>query len=106
MPTNTPQGAQFCYVGAQVTIGAFFINYVTENGGLSKPQAANFLSYSLIIFTVGRFVAVGIAFILAPSFIMCVYAIAAIALTAAASAVKGTKGVACVMAIYFLMAPM
>ncbi|KAE9380915.1 L-fucose:H+ symporter permease-like protein [Stipitochalara longipes BDJ] len=99
-------GAQFAYVGAQVTIGAFFINYVTENGGYSKPQASNFLSYALIIFTVGRFVAVGIAFILAPSFIMCVYAAAAIAMTAAASSVKGTGGVGVLMATYFLMAPM
>lgn len=99
-------GAQFCYVGAQVTIGAFFINYVTENGGYSKPKAANFLSYALIIFTVGRFVAVAIAFVLAPSFIMIVYATLAIALIATAAAVKGSAGVGVLMAVYFLMAPM
>jgi FHS family L-fucose permease-like MFS transporter len=99
-------GAQFAYVGAQVTIGAFFINYVVENGGYSKPQASNFLSYALIIFTVGRFVAVGIAFFLAPSFIMCVYSAAAIAMTAASAAVEGSGGVGVLMATYFLMAPM
>lgn len=99
-------GAQFAYVGAQVTIGAFFINYVVENGGYDKPTASNFLSYALIIFTVGRFVAVGIAFILAPSFIMCVYAALAIAFTAASSAVEGSGGVGVLMATYFLMAPM
>jgi len=99
-------GAQFCYVGAQVTIGAFFINYVTENGGYSKPQAANFLSYALIIFTVGRFVAVGIAFFLAPSFIMIIYSSLVIAFTACASSLHGTPGVATLMVTYFLMAPM
>jgi FHS family L-fucose permease-like MFS transporter len=99
-------GAQFAYVGAQVTIGAFFINYVVENGGYSKPQASNFLSYALIIFTVGRFFAVAIAFILAPSFIMCVYSLLAIALTAAASGVKGSPAVGVLMVVYFLMAPM
>jgi FHS family L-fucose permease-like MFS transporter len=99
-------GAQFAYVGAQVTIGAFFINYVTENGGYSKPQAANFLSYALIIFTVGRFVAVVIAFFLAPSFIMIVYSALAIAFVAAASSLKGTGGVGVIMVTYFLMAPM
>jgi FHS family L-fucose permease-like MFS transporter len=99
-------GAQFAYVGAQVTIGAFFINYVVENGGYDKPTASNFLSYALIIFTVGRFVAVGIAFILAPSFIMCVYSVLAIALTAAAAGVQGSAGVGVLMAVYFLMAPM
>jgi MFS transporter, FHS family, L-fucose permease len=99
-------GAQFAYVGAQVTIGAFFINYVVENGGYDKPTASNFLSYALIIFTVGRFVAVVIAFALAPSFIMCVYSAMAIALTAAASSVQGSAGVGVLMAVYFLMAPM
>jgi FHS family L-fucose permease-like MFS transporter len=99
-------GAQFAYVGAQVTIGAFFINYVVENGGYDKPTASNFLSYALIIFTVGRFVAVGVAFVLAPSFIICIYSAIAIAFTAAAASVKGTPGVALIMAVYFLMAPM
>jgi MFS transporter, FHS family, L-fucose permease len=99
-------GAQFAYVGAQVTIGAFFINYVVENGGYDKPTASNFLSYALIIFTVGRFVAVTIAFVLAPSFIMCVYSVLAIALTAVASSVQGSAGVGVLMAVYFLMAPM
>jgi len=99
-------GAQFAYVGAQVTIGAFFINYVTENGGYTKPQASNFLSYALIIFTVGRFVAVAIAFVLAPSFIMCVYSALAIVFTAVAAGKEGTSGVGVLMATYFLMAPM
>jgi len=99
-------GAQFAYVGAQVTIGAFFINYVVESGGYDKPQASNFLSYALIIFTVGRFVAVCIAFFLAPSFIMCVYSALAITLTGVASGVKGSGGVGVLMAVYFLMAPM
>ncbi|KAK6586672.1 hypothetical protein PZA11_001729 [Diplocarpon coronariae] len=99
-------GAQFAYVGAQVTIGAFFINYVTENGGYTKPQASNFLSYALIIFTVGRFVAVAIAFFLSPAFIMLVYSALAIATTAAASGLEGSAGVGVLMATYFLMAPM
>lgn len=79
---------------------------MVESGGYDKPKASNFLSYALIIFTVGRFVAVAIAFVLAPSFIMCIYSIAAITLTATVSAVKGTGGVGALMALYFLMAPM
>jgi len=99
-------GAQFAYVGAQVTIGAFFINYAAENGGYTKPQASNLLSYALIIFTVGRFVAVAIAFFLSPAFIMCVYSALAIIFTAVAAAQKGATGVGVLMATYFLMAPM
>lgn len=79
---------------------------MTENGGFSKPQASNFLSYALIIFTVGRFVAVVIAFFLAPSFIMCVYSVLVIAMTACASSLEGSAGVGTLMVTYFLMAPM
>ncbi|OBT53385.1 hypothetical protein VE04_06772, partial [Pseudogymnoascus sp. 24MN13] len=42
--------AQFCYVGAQVTIGAFFIYYALE-AGYDKPTSSNMLSYALITFT-------------------------------------------------------
>ncbi|KAK6088420.1 major facilitator superfamily transporter [Seiridium cupressi] len=69
--------AQFCYVGAQVTIATFFINYATENGGFTSNQGSNMLSYSLICFTVGRFVTTGIATVLQPDFIMMVYTVIA-----------------------------
>jgi len=80
---------------------------VIENGGgFTKPQASNLLSFALIIFTVGRFVAVGIAFFLAPAFIMIVYSTLVIVMTVLAIAIPGTGGVAALMVTYFLMAPM
>ena len=48
--------AQFCYVGAQVTIASFFLNYATDNAPIRHLDASNMLSYALITFTVGRFV--------------------------------------------------
>jgi FHS family L-fucose permease-like MFS transporter len=51
-------------------------------------------------------VAVGIAFFLAPAFILMVYSVLVIAFTAAAAGVSGSGGVGCLMATYFLMAPM
>jgi len=98
--------AQFCYVGAQVTIGAFFINYAVDNAGWAETQASNLLSYALITFTVGRFIATGLATILSSSFIMVVYSIATIALNAYVCAGKGKGSIGAVMAIYFFMAPM
>lgn len=53
--------AQFCYVGSQVTIASFFINYATENASFTAAEGSNMLSYGLITFTVGRFVATGLA---------------------------------------------
>ncbi|THW08432.1 L-fucose:H+ symporter permease-like protein [Aureobasidium pullulans] len=97
--------AQFCYVGAQVTIGAFFINYAVDNAGWAETQASNLLSYALITFTVGRFIATGLATVLSSSFIMVLYSIATIALNAYVCAGKGKGSIGAVMAIYFFMAP-
>jgi FHS family L-fucose permease-like MFS transporter len=60
--------AQFCYVGSQVTIATFFINYAHENAGFTDAKASQFLSYGLIVFTVGRFVATAIATVLESNF--------------------------------------
>ncbi|KAF4452073.1 MFS transporter, FHS family, L-fucose permease [Fusarium austroafricanum] len=98
--------AQFCYVGAQVTIATFFINYAHENGGISTSKASTMLSYALITFTVGRFVATGLAVIFSAEFIMVVYSCCAIALTAYVSAGKGVASVGVLIAIFFFEAPM
>ncbi|KAG9751734.1 MFS general substrate transporter, partial [Aureobasidium melanogenum] len=97
---------QFCYVGAQVTIGAFFINYAVDEAGWSETQASNLLSYALITFTVGRFIATALATFLSSSFIMVFYAVATIALNAYCCAGRGKGSIGAVMAIYFFMAPM
>lgn len=99
-------GAQFCYVGAQVTIATFFINYAHENGGVSTANASNMLSYALITFTVGRFVATGLAVFLKAEFIMVVYSCCAIALTAYCSAGTGKASIGALIAIFFFEAPM
>jgi FHS family L-fucose permease-like MFS transporter len=65
--------AQFCYVGAQVTIATFFINYATEASGYTSEEGARLLSYGLLVFTVGRFVAAGIAMLLESNFVLMVY---------------------------------
>ena len=98
--------AQFCYVGAQVTIGAFFINYAVDEAGWAETQASNLLSYALITFTVGRFIATGLATFLSSSFIMVMYTVATLALNAYVCAGHGKGSIGAVMAIYFFMAPM
>ncbi|CRK46165.1 hypothetical protein BN1723_019928, partial [Verticillium longisporum] len=64
------------------------------------------LSYALITFTVGRFVATGIATFLSSDFILVVYAVAASALTAYVSVGKGSGAVGALIAIFFFLAPM
>ncbi|KAK5166936.1 uncharacterized protein LTR77_007665 [Saxophila tyrrhenica] len=98
--------AQFCYVGAQVTTASFFINYATENASFTDAQASQMLSYGLITFTVARFIATGLACFFESNFILVVYACGAIAFTAYVSAGSGTSAVACLIIIFFFMAPM
>jgi FHS family L-fucose permease-like MFS transporter len=97
---------QTCYVGAQVTIASFFINYATENAPLSTADASNMLSYALITFTVGRFVATAIATVLQADFMLMVYAVMAIAFNAYVCAGSGTQAVGVLIALFFFEAPM
>ncbi|KAK4635262.1 L-fucose-proton symporter [Fulvia fulva] len=98
--------AQFAYVGAQVTCATFFINYATEAATYTTAQASNMLSYALIVFTVGRFVATALATVFESNFILTVYACCAIALTAYVSNGTGNAGVGVLITIFFFMAPM
>jgi FHS family L-fucose permease-like MFS transporter len=98
--------AQFCYVGAQVTVASFFLNYATENATFTSAQASNLLSYALITFTVGRFAATGLATIFQADFLLMVYAALAIILNALICSLKGNAAVGVLMALFFFEAPM
>ncbi|KAK3674016.1 hypothetical protein LTR78_006219 [Recurvomyces mirabilis] len=98
--------AQFCYVGAQVTIASFFINYATENASYTSAQASQMLSYGLIVFTVGRFIATGLATIFESNFLLTIYCCFAIAFNAYIAAGHGKAAVGVLIAIFFFEAPM
>ncbi|KAH9889731.1 L-fucose:H+ symporter permease-like protein [Xylariomycetidae sp. FL2044] len=98
--------AQFCYVGAQVTIAAFFINYATENGDFTASQGSQMLSYALICFTVGRFAATALATVFQSDFLLIIYATICIAFNAYVCAGSGTPAVGVLIAIFFFEAPM
>lgn len=89
-----------------MTIATFFINYASENGGFSDAESAQMLSYGLITFTVGRFIATALATVFDSSFLMVVYCAFAIAFTAYVSAGSGVSAVAVLIVIFFWMAPM
>ncbi|UJR08437.1 hypothetical protein I4U23_012707 [Adineta vaga] len=93
--------AQFCYVGAQVTVGSFFINYATENADFTDPQASNLLSYALITFTVGRFIGTGLAHFFQADLILLVYSIISIALSVYISFGYGRAAVIVLIALFF-----
>lgn len=92
--------AQFLYVGAQVTIGAFFLFY-TEEAGIHDSKGSQLLSYALILFTVGRFVAVGLLTIFTAPVILFSFAIIAAVVAILIGTLHGMSGVICVMVIMF-----
>lgn len=98
--------AQFCYVGAQVTVASFFINYATENADFSSAAASNLLSYALITFTVGRFFATGLATVFQADFLLVIYAVFAIALNAYSCFGRGRIAVGVLISLFFFEAPM
>jgi FHS family L-fucose permease-like MFS transporter len=68
--------AQFFYVAAQVGIAAFFINYCEELGiGLTPEKAAYFLSVSMVVFTVGRFLGSALMTKVAPATLLTAYSL-------------------------------
>jgi FHS family L-fucose permease-like MFS transporter len=94
------------YVGAQVTIGSFFINYGAEVVGWSDAKTSNFLSYALIMFTVGRFVGLALLTIWPAELLVGIWSIMCFILITCATFLRGEAGMGCLMATMFFEAPL
>ena len=67
--------AQFFYIGAQVGTWSYFITYVQDYTHLPEKSAGYFLTGTLVIFTIGRFLATYLMKFIAPSKLMGIYSI-------------------------------
>jgi FHS family L-fucose permease-like MFS transporter len=105
--------AQFCYVGAQVAIASFFINYFEQaHPDLTvyeaHRQGANYYAIAQGLFAVGRFSAAGLMYITKPRYVLLAYQSLIMVFLAAAigvdtsSATKGNwGGIAMLMMVFF-----
>jgi MFS transporter, FHS family, L-fucose permease len=98
--------AQFCYVAAQVGIGAFFINFATEHGGMSSQRAAYLLSVGLLCFLVGRFVGTALMGRIAPARLLGAYAVVSVLLSGVVIAAIPVVSVFALIAVFFFMSIM
>ncbi|MBB6094854.1 FHS family L-fucose permease-like MFS transporter [Povalibacter uvarum] len=99
--------AQFFYVAAQVCIGAFFINYVTEqHAQVGSADATRLLSVGMLCFLVGRFAGTALMTRIAPQRVLLTYAVINIGLTAIVVASLGTASVIALIALFFFMSIM
>jgi FHS family L-fucose permease-like MFS transporter len=99
--------AQFFYVGAQVGIWSYFIDFTKDvTPWVSERTAAQLLSASLFGFMVGRFFGTWLMRTIAPVRLLWFYAIAAGALVAAAIVLPGYAAIAALGLSSFFMSIM
>jgi MFS transporter, FHS family, L-fucose permease len=95
--------AVFVYVGAEVTIGSFLISYITSPGigNLDPGTAAHYVSYYWGAAMTGRFIGSLLLRRIAPRTLLCVFALAAIALLATTIVSAGALAMWSVIGIGF-----
>lgn len=90
--------AQFSYVGAQVGIAGYFINYYTQARPdidlvKAQHQGANFYAIAQALFAVGRFSAAGLMYVTKPRYILLAYQTLIMVFITAAIAADSGDGV-------------
>jgi FHS family L-fucose permease-like MFS transporter len=98
--------AQFFYVGAQVGIWSYMIRYSQRTIGVTEFVAADYLTYSLVGFLIGRFFGTFLMKFIKASTIMAVFATINVCLTAVSVMLPGQIGVYTLIASSFFMSVM
>jgi FHS family L-fucose permease-like MFS transporter len=99
--------AQFFYVGAQVGIWSFLIRYVQAAlPGTPEKSAANFLTVSLIVFMLGRFIGTALMRYLPPARLLAIFAVINITLVTVAVLAPGKVGTYALVVTSFFMSVM
>lgn len=96
--------AQTGYVGAQVAVASFVVNYLTDplQGSIySDSDASQMYSYCQITFTVGRFVSVMILQYIDPALMLTIHAVACSVFCLLTAELKGTAGVVCLFFLFY-----
>jgi len=94
--------AQFCYVGAQVSIAGFFINYVTETrADTDAALGSKLFAGAQAAFAVGRFVGVALMHFARPRHVFLAFLTLCIAFVAPAITQRENTGLAMLYATLF-----
>lgn len=98
--------AEFCCVGAQVSVFSLFVLYATKSAGISELQAADFLGLCGGAFLVGRFLGTYIMRFVRPNVLLAVFALANAVLCVVAMYAHGMITVYAVVAMCFFLSIM
>jgi len=93
--------AIFTYVGAEVAIGSFLVNYfgLADIGGLSAQTAAGLVSFYWGGAMVGRFLGAGLLRRIKPGFLLAICAIVAASLVVTSMLLHGHTAMWCILAV-------
>ena len=98
---------QAIYIGAQVGIGALFINVaLTTWSGLTPRGAAYLLSLALVLYMVGRFTSTALLARVAPRTLLTIFALANVALSLVVAAGIDKVSLVAMIAVFFFMSTM
>lgn len=98
--------AQFFYVGAQVYVFSFLLIYAKDIVGIPGQESAYYVSAGGLLFMVGRFVGTFIMKYIAPSKLLGLYSVIAVALTLIVAFGSGITTLYALVAITFFMSIM
>jgi FHS family L-fucose permease-like MFS transporter len=98
--------AQFFYVGAQVTVWSYFINFAQDLSGVGEKTAAYYLGISLFAFMAGRFAGTALMQFIAPARLLMLYGIIAALLCAVAMTASGMTAIVALGLTSFFMSVM
>ncbi|KAK9458376.1 MFS general substrate transporter [Dipodascopsis uninucleata] len=94
--------SQFLYIGAQVSLATYFINYATEvRPGTSSSDGSNFLAIAQGCFSIGRFIGSAIMKYVKPRYALQAYLTCAIISISLAIGLKKNAGLALLMVTLF-----
>ena len=94
--------AQCTYVGAQVSIANYFINYsVTARPDFDNARASDQLAIAQSLFAIGRFAATGLMKFVTPRLVYLAFMCGCIVFIACAIGVPGSGGIACLSLVLF-----
>ncbi|KAI9894909.1 MAG: hypothetical protein M1814_000129 [Vezdaea aestivalis] len=94
--------AQFCYVGSQVAVANFFINYVEEAiPGTTKARGSNLLAMAQGLFAIGRFVAAFLMKFVRPRLVLWLFMTMIVIFISMAMALRGNGGLASLSLVLF-----
>ncbi|KAH6892557.1 glucose galactose transporter [Thelonectria olida] len=93
--------SQFCYVGAQVAVANYFINYCMDHGK-TKAQASDLLAVSQGLYTANRFIAAGLMVLPAfkPRLVLAAYMAGCAVFMTAAIPTKGIAGIGVLIMVF------